>query len=436
MTNIQIIDGPCGCGKSTWAIQNINQNPDESFIFCTPFLDEIDRVRKACGNYNRFEEPNYYTSSKIESFNSLLADGKDICVTHTTFLNATQETLDLIRTSSYTLVIDESETRQAVTKDDISFLIKRGIIQVDENNRVSWLGGEHGTNFKFSEVKRYADLKRLYCIGETLLLAVFPPEMFTSFDQVYILTYMFGGSLFKYYLDMYGLEYELKSVQHNDDGYFLSDYDPSIEKTFRQNCKELIHICEQKNLNVYNRTALSKNWFENGQKDRRIHDLQNHLLYYFQRYLKGTRARSADIMWTCYEDYKSSLKGKGYTVTRALTKRERQLPTKEREQLEKQLSCFVPCNSKATNIYRKRWALAYCVNLYINPMIRRFFTDGNGKRVLEGKAEINPDEDLFALSCMIQWIFRSRIRDENRIELYIPSKRMRELLIKWLDNRV
>ncbi len=177
----------------------------------------IDRVRKACGNYSRFDEPLPYTGSKIDNFNELLADGKDIAVTHTTFLNATQETLDLIRMGNYTIVIDEvldvvtdfnkvqtveSASRQTVTKGDISFLLERGIIRIADDNRVIWCGGEYSDDFKFSEVQRFANLKRLYCISGKLLLAVFPPEMFKCFDSVYIMTYMFSGSIFKYYLDI------------------------------------------------------------------------------------------------------------------------------------------------------------------------------------------------------------------------------------------
>ena len=41
-------------------------------------------------------------------------------------------------------------------------------------------------------------------------------------------------------------------------------------------------------------------------------------------------------------------------------------------------------------------------------------------------------DDEYALSEMIQWIWRSAIRDGKEIWVYIPSRRMRELLKKWL----
>ena len=47
---------------------------------------------------------------------------------------------------------------------------------------------------------------------------------------------------------------------------------------------------------------------------------------------------------------------------------------------------------------------------------------------------VKVDEDAYALSYMVQWIWRSAIRDGEEIWIYIPSKRMRTLLINWMDS--
>ena len=52
---------------------------------------------------------------------------------------------------------------------------------------------------------------------------------------------------------------------------------------------------------------------------------------------------------------------------------------------------------------------------------------GNGK--LKAK-------DLYALSEMLQWIWRSRIRNGQDINIYIVSKRMRRLLNQWLSGEL
>ena len=414
-------------------------------------MDEIDRIRKECGHYKRFSEPTPYCGSKLESFNDLLKSGKDIAVTHVTFLNATQETLDLIRIGEYTLVIDEvldviqdfnkaqsveSASRQSVTSADVEFLLDRGIIKIDDGNKVVWLGGEYGDDFKFSEVRKYANLGRLYCIEEKFLLTIFPPEMFACFEQVYNLTYLFKGTWFKYYLDLFNLKCEYLSVTHTSDGYILLPYNPDVDAAFRKKCKSLIHICDRADMNNYKGSMLSRSWYDRANKDENLKTLKGHIGYYFRKYLKDARAKDGDIMWTSYGDYEKVLSGERYTRVRTMTAKEKSLPEAERDRIEKETKCFVPCNAKATNIYRLRWALAYCVNMYFHPMQEHFFIDGNAERAKKGLPPIEPDRSLYALSVMLQWIFRSRIRDDLPIEIYVPSTRMRNLLIRWLDNSI
>ena len=87
-------------------------------------------------------------------------------------------------------------------------------------------------------------------------------------------------------------------------------------------------------------------------------------------------------------------------------------------------SRFIPCNARATNDYRDRTVLAYCANLFMNPFVRRYLAvDG-----------VMPSNDDYALSIMIQWIWRSAIRDGKPVDVYIPSKRMRTLLQEWITR--
>ena len=81
-------------------------------------------------------------------------------------------------------------------------------------------------------------------------------------------------------------------------------------------------------------------------------------------------------------------------------------------------------NMRASNDYKDRTVLAYLCNRYINPVTSNFFTFNN----------IPINQDMFALSEMLQWIWRSAIRDGKPIKIYIPSKRMRNLLINWLNT--
>ena len=453
MSKITVIDAPCGQGKTTWAIQEMNARQDNNFIFCTPFLSEIARIKESCGEY-RFFEPHPFNDSgtKIEGFNRLLAEDKCIAVTHTTFLNATDETLGLIRHGGYSLIIDEAlevvtefnrvqsvenSPRQSVKPGDLKMLLERDIVRIEKSGRVVWCGGEYGDDCKFSEVERFANLGRLYCAQGSLLLVIFPPELFDAFENVYILTYMFGGSIMKYYFDLFEIDYKMKSVYEIDGEKALIDYEKKFDTIFRSECRELIHICDNTRLNDYGKNALSKTWYNSAKEDR-LKTLKNNIAHYFNRYLKAhnPKASNGDIMWTCMGEYENKLKGKGYTTQRNLTADERELPDGELKKLKAELSCFVPCNARATNDYKDRWALAYCVNMFFNPMMRGFFEDYCTESTNSRNGMVKPNDDLFAVSCMIQWIFRSRIREGLPIYIYIPNKRMRELLISWLNDEV
>ena len=105
-------------------------------------------------------------------------------------------------------------------------------------------------------------------------------------------------------------------------------------------------------------------------------------------------------MWGTYCDTRNGLRGKGYT------------------------NAFVVFNERATNQYRDREILVYAANPFMN-VGQKLFYQKNGVAI---------DEDMYALSTMIQWIWRSAIRDGKPIEIYIPSSRMRSLLIQWMKD--
>lgn len=430
---ITIIDAPCGAGKTSWAIQTMSADVETSFIYCTPFLDEIQRVRGACGKY-RFYEPRNFGTSKIEDFNNLLSEGKNIAVTHSTFLNATSDTIELIRQGEYTMIIDEaldiigdfnkvasveSAAEQSLKTKDVEVLIRDNLIEIGENGIVNWIGGDYlGT--KYSEVERLAHLRRLYYANKAIL-CMFPPEIFLALKQVYVMTYLFEGSFIKYYFDLFGINYEKVSIVESEETYELVEYTPDADHAFRRHCKDLISVVEDYRLTAnYKNSNFSKSWYERNIKKWEIHErLKEDLAYFFRK----EKAKSKDILWTCPKDYRKLVQGKGYTCVRQMTREEMSLPEEARNAREKELACFVPLNARATNDYKDRWALAYCFNMYTPVIIRHFFNNC-GHPV---------NEDMFAIACLIQWVFRSRIRDGEQITLYLPSPRMRELFKRWIN---
>ena len=142
------------------------------------------------------------------------------------------------------------------------------------------------------------------------------------------------------------------------------------------------------------------------------------------------KAKSKDILWTCPNTYQKKLKGNGYNIVRKLSADEKALPKRDREKVENRLNCFIPLNARATNEYNDRSVLAYVFNFFANPYIKRYFSN---KNEVDG-THIEVNQDYLALSCLIQWVWRSRIRNDEPITVYIPSERMRNLFKKWLNG--
>ena len=70
------------------------------------------------------------------------------------------------------------------------------------------------------------------------------------------------------------------------------------------------------------------------------------------------------------------------------------------------------------------YSSGFLLNRYINTGVKNFFIKHN----------VQTDEDGFALSEMLQFIWRSAIRDGKEIWVYIPSIRMRNLLKQWIKQ--
>ena len=398
---IKIVDSIMGSGKTSWAIQRMNEKTNQNYIYITPFLREVDRIKSSVKN-KRFFDPKNLGEGKLDSLHKLILDGKNIASTHALFKMATEETIGLLRANNYTLILDEVMDvveEVPLNKNDLELLFGSDMIRVDKdnNNLVIWNEDKLDWDTKYNSLRNQCLSKNVFMVNNTLLMWTFPIEVFKSFRNVYVLTYMFNGQLQKYYYDIYNLEYEYFSVHEIDGKYVLGQY---IENYDLQDIKSKINIIDD-NINLVgdSKTALSMNWFDRQGNKLLIQQLKKNLNNYFRNKLKS---KSTDNMWTTFKEYESKLVGKGYTKG------------------------FVSINSRATNDYAYKSNLAYCGNRFMNPYIKQFFLDRGVK--------IN--EDVFALSELIQWIWRSRIRNGEPINLYIPSKRMRELLTGWLDGEI
>lgn len=404
-SDIKIVDSIMGSGKTHAAINYINHSVGERFIVITPYLSEVERYKECCKKRD-FVEPtikNKY-GTKIEGFKKLLNQRRNIVTTHSLFQNFTDEIIDICRANNYTLIMDESIeviSEHYITPSDITVL-KKYYVNIDENtNMLKWKEEKSDYFGVFSKEKKLCSLNSLFYYNEYKTLCLFPSKVFDAFRKIFILTFMFDCQFQKYYFDFLNIPYTYITVK----GDSLNNYSFSQEESTNafikeHNYKNLIHIINHEKLNSIGdrETGLSKMWFkrnENNSSAMRI--LKNNISNYYKNIRK---TKTSNNIWTTFKDYETLLKGKGYAKG------------------------YAPLNARATNDFQDRTSIAYIANRYVNPNIKNFFSQQG----------ITIDEDKYALSEMLQFIWRSAIRNGEEVWVYVPSIRMRRLLEEWVNN--
>ena len=405
-SNITVVDSIMGSGKSSYFMQYMKERPNEKFMYISPYLDEVKRIKEEVG----LVEPRPIKGSKLNHIRELTAQGRSTVSTHALLGRFDLEIQENIKISEYTLILDEvanvvEQFTFNTQSDKDDFFTHYAYI--DNDGYCIWDEEKHPVDKYSKGSKFYEEMclclnKNLVQVDDKLLMWELPIEIFKKFKEVIILTYLFEGSVQKPYFDNFGIEYQLKSIR---DGKLIPYEETSLED--KQKLKSLINIVSSPKLDEIGEKEfdLSSSWYKaHIGKPIYVERLKANLINFFTMY---TKAKSKESMWSTFNDYKNKLKGKGYTKG------------------------FCACNIRATNDYRECYALAYTLNVFPHYSLTRYFSN-------RGMKEIN--KDFYALSILLQWIWRSRIRNINddfeqrKIDLYLPSSRMKRLLLEWLDN--
>jgi len=454
-TDVTIIDGICGSGKTTAAIDLIKKlsiplesyggRLEDKFIFVTPFIMEAHRIAGSIpvdiptqfaddptyegyeiSEYSEFDEDinknqrqkdgeilyrkNAPTDRKfilpkstgdgiLAAAKLVIQNGKDLVITHATFSNFDKELLDLIKYNDsvkYHLIIDEvppvfemlKNTGIKISQDDINTLYSMGSLSIDAEDFVSWVETEKVKKLdEYLALKNLCDQRRIVQYtdkkGTLLLMKRQLPDTFKLFKTVSILTYLFDGSICKSYFDLYGITHKSMIISNS--------------KTRDTKYWELIqlHNHYNKEINTLKNNALSKSWYLSNKKN--LTELKTVTSNFFNN---NRKVNLDERLWTVFKDFRDAVGGSGY---------------KKR---------FLVLNSRATNIHKDVKSMAYLVNLYPYTPISNYFA----------KKGVKIDNDEYALAEMIQWIFRGQIRDGKQINLFLPSPRMKKILLDWMEE--
>lgn len=414
-SKIIIVDAVMGTGKSTYMIEEvINNNPHGHYLCVLPTLNECERYSNSI-EADTFEPQRYGTKTK--DLQRLIANGRNIVTTHALIQNIDETTMDLLKKSNYTLIIDECldvvhQYEKNFKSSDLKSIFNDGYVITDEKGFLIWNDEkEKDYDGRWNDIKQLCNLHSLMRLknkngswSDKILIWNFPVTFFSLFEKCYICTYLWNGSIQKAYFDMHRIEYQHMTL-HNGN---LDIYNPTKELLIRERYWNLINLYSG-GLNEIgvpdkvNRNPLTATWYQNKAKDEKGRNyltiLKNNTYNYFRNIAKSG---AEENMYTTFKLYKKYVKGNGYAKG------------------------FVSCNAKGTNDYRHKKTLAYLINLYPHPTLIHFF-ESHG-------VEVN--QDLYALSELLQWIWRSRIRDGETINLYLPAQRMRVLLGQWALGKI
>lgn len=410
-TKIELLDSIMGSGKTLGVIQWMLNNPQNKYLYVSPMLTEVEeRIPEACRSLEFVYPCTEEYKTKGQHLLSLLQEGCNVSFTHSLFTDLTKQHLALIRKHEYILIVDEEinfiESYSGTYKrDDIVTLEKAGHITVNEEDlgRVTWqwYNDEDMGDTAYSKLKRMSDLGMLYCAkrDRRIMVVHLPIELVQSSRRVILLTYLFEGSVMEAFMKLKGIEVvpftDVKVIKKTSD--------------VLQRAKSLITFIDTPSSKAVAKLSMSSTWYNKNASLADLQKISNALFSVYSKY--GDRDSFIFTAPKSLADYQYIKKEK---ITRhILSKR-----------IPKDVN-WIYCGTKATNIWAHKTVAVHAYNRYVNTAIKAYLQDYGTP----------PDDDRFALSEMVQWVYRTQIRDDKPIQLCVMSQRMKGLLTNWLDGK-
>ncbi len=441
MNKVQVIDQIMGSGKTEGIINEMGRNRETKYLYVGPLLTEVERVLDAVVDMS---EPDLQhkpegedTASKLSNIKDLLRKEKRICTTHALFQRFDNETVELLE--GYTLILDETmeciRIERHLTDLDYQLFIDSGICSVDaETQRVHWKSEHSASGLikqkELRELKNQCDMGSLYYKGYSDFsledspeidyqesnkkhwLWVYPPQVFKAFDVVKILTYNFENTPMHSYFQIHGMEVDIEKKDDTEEKIKIRDR---------------IFLVDDPRYNSIGEYRLSWSGYRAMQKDKQNGVLQaesigNALEGVFRTYGNGSKQYN---MWTCYKDQMNYICKDGKKLKyRLFDNVDHSKVYKSGSNEGKCSGTFIYHSAKAVNQYGHKKIVAYPIDKHIN---------NNLNNILKWWGH-PVDVKKYALNEMTQWIWRSAIRNKDKIILFIPKPRMRDMFVEWLGK--
>ncbi|MCL6285999.1 hypothetical protein M3P21_21010 [Ruegeria sp. 2012CJ41-6] len=440
MPTITFVDRPCGTGKTTALIDELTQwdaSRDRPVIVVTPRLSEVKRIINGAPSANIAQpDDGEAGATKLEDIETLLDAGRNIACTHALYVKL-RRLAQRGKLSGYRMVIDECPTpielAPTISKADFKNVIEaKGLATVDETSGLVtptdfWteraaMGGKKS----FAKQYALAATGRLFVTEERdLLMMAIPVEMLMAPASLVILTYLSEGSLIAAYLDRLEVPYGVRKWAGEADWIRKQRALISVE-TFdlphvpvKRNQKRVDHAPMRLSFSGQTKkateatvkklgTRLKKMQFEGPLKGVRKEDVMVTSaadLWFADGTAQGGRKRCGPL------SYNTGLKGSWsydeaearWHVTNGWT--------------------WVSNLTRGVNDHVNCSHAVYLFDQHPNPILCKFL---DKKPHVWGRR--------FALTEFVQWLYRSRVRLGQPVTVYVPSERMRTIILDWLNS--
>ena len=423
---VEILDGIMGSCKTTNICKWMEEhNTQYKFFYISPLLDEVKdggRIQQSCPT-TRFVAPeNIETDKQREESQRkgikykrksdhllhLLQVGANITCTHNLYLSMTEDHFNEMKKHNYVLIIDEElgmiDDYKTYTSPDVKSLVKLGCLEIqDKDGMLVWKKDDvtefNDIGHQYYNFKRHVDNNMIYVSkrDSNIFVCQLPTKLITIAERCIILTYMFGGNILSSFLKLKGLDY-------------VPFTEVTIKDVNKESIKQLITLHKPKMKKWDKDMKLSVSAY-NGMSSENIKFLSN----YICSIAKDCSATDYDVMYTFPKDRcnlssnkrTNKIKPKGFVDT----------TLKHPDKV-----CWIYASCRATNKHRHKSVVIHAYDRYPNQSVASYLQDFNTP----------VDAKVFALSEMLQWVWRSRIRDGKQITLAILSKRMKLLFLNWL----
>jgi len=423
---VKVIDALCGQGKTEKMIAQMAAMPEEQkIIYITPLLSETHRIagteydpkdekkrviKNEDGLYvyktshplvnKRFRHPeSQQGDGKIGGLQYLIGQNQNIVATHALFQMLTPEIVQDIAARNYHLYMDEvldvwnvwDEAEKGLRPNEVSALVNNEVLFLaDDGVTLQFNHDRFGDTKKttYEYLAALCDLSQLLYVSNTVLWQM-PFDALSAFKSITIGTYLYEGSLLSAYLQYFGADVKIEHFGKS----------PS-------QIKHLVHLVEDEKLNAVGEEKNSLSYSKLTATGKPGTALREQLRKNLENLYKGNnsarpKSRQEERLWTVPKLAASKVAGSHYKAS------------------------WLASTTKATNDYSERWYLAYLMEKNPKPPIL----------TLLSKLGVSINKEKYALGEIVQWVWRSRIRNEQEIHLYMPSKVMRELFKEWLNDK-